>query len=97
MFGYSKESFGCIITDIEDNIAYVELSDNDGDKSCMEIPKEDLEKFNITLKKGNVFNFIHKSFLGWEKISFKPVVVESYTRKEINATRKKYEEKYKDV
>ncbi len=97
MFGYSKEKFGCIITDIEDNIIHVELSDNDGDLATMEIPKEDLERFNITLKKGNVFNFIHKSFLGWEKISFKPVVVQSYTKKEIDATRKKYEEKYGDI
>lgn len=97
MFGCKKEKFNCLITDIENKIAYVELSDQDGKKSFMEIPKEDLERFNITFKKGNVFKFILKQFLRWEKIVFKPIVTKVYTQKEINTTIKYYKEKYGDI
>lgn len=97
MFGYSKDQFDCLITNIEDDIAFVVVADEDGEKSFMEIPREDLENFDITFKEGNVFNFILKQFLGWEKVIFKPVVVKSYTAEEIKAKRKYYEEKYGDV
>ncbi len=97
MFGYSKESFSCVINRFEDNIAHIELTDSNGDKSFMEIPKEDLEKFNITFKQGNIFKFILKQFLGWEKTIFKPIVIKSLTEKEIETTIKYYEERYGDV
>lgn len=97
MIGYSKETFGCLITDIKDDIADVELSDKDGEKSFMEIPRKDLESCGITLKEGNIFKFILKNFLGWEKIIFKRIVTQSYTAEEIEVKRKYYEEKYGDV
>lgn len=97
MFGYSKEIFGCIITRIEDDIAHVQLNDKNGERSFMEIPREDFDRFNITFKEGNVFNFILKQFFEWEKIILKPVVVKRFTAEEIEAKRKYYEEKYGDV
>ena len=37
MLGYSKDKFGCFITDIEDDRAFITLCDKDGEKSYMEI------------------------------------------------------------
>jgi hypothetical protein len=97
MFGYSKDKFDCLITHTEDNIAFVELADKDGEMSFMEIPKEDLEQSNITFKAGMLFEFILQQFFGWEKIKFVPIERKIYTQEEIDEKLKYYEEKYGDV
>jgi hypothetical protein len=97
MLGYSKEKFDCIIGYIENSIAYVELTDKDGEKSFMEIPKGDLKTYNVIFKVGSRFIFVLRQFLGWEKIRFKPLVLRTYTKEQIEETRKYYEEQYGDV
>jgi hypothetical protein len=97
MFGYSKDKFGCWITRIEDDIAYVTVCDPAGEKSYMDIPIKDLKDKNITCKVGTIFIFILKSFFGFEKISFEPTMDTAITKKDVEKLRKKYEEKYGDV
>jgi len=82
---------------IEKDMASVDVIDKDGEKSFMEIPKDDFEKFKIEFKPGIIFSFILKQFLGWEKLVFKPVKRTPISRDEWDKTLKYYEEKYGDV
>jgi hypothetical protein len=97
VFGYSKDKFGCWITNIEDNIAFVTLCDKEGEKSYMEIPIKDLEDNNVTCKIGSIFCFTTKTLFGFEKISFKPTLNTVITKEDVEKLRKKYEKKYGDV
>lgn len=98
MFGYKKEIFECCITHVDNNIAFVVLTNLDTDEiSTMEIPKEDLYKFNINFKERIVFNLTFKYFLGWEKIYMEPIVSKIYAKEEFENICKKYEEKYRTV
>ena len=97
MLGYSKDTFNCLITHTENEIAYVDLADKNGEKSFMEIPFGDLKNRNIECKAGIMFSFTQKCFLGWEKLIFTPIKRKIYTKEEIEAKRKYYEEKYGDI
>ena len=97
MLGYNKYKFDCLITRTEDNIAYVELADKDGEISFMEIAFDILEGNKIECKSGILFKFTLKQFFGWEKCEFTPIERKTYTQEEIEAKRKYYEEKYGDV
>lgn len=97
MFGYSRNKFGCFITSIEENIAYVTLCDKDGEKSFMEIPVEDLEDNNILCETGVIFRFFVTQLLGWEKISFVSSTKPIMPFEEVKKLRKCYEEKYGDI
>jgi len=97
MFGYKKDKFGCWITRVEDDIAYVTVCDPAGEKSYMDIPIKDLKDKNITCKVGTIFIFIIQSVFGFEKISFEPTMDTVITKKDVEKIRKEYEEKYGDV
>ena len=98
MFGYHKEKFGCFITNIEDNIVYADLC-NDNKRFNMGILLEDLEKRKIKCKVGTIFTAIYKSSIWshWAIFIFNPSKKLSYTKREIEEVRKYYEEKYGDV
>lgn len=97
MLGYSKEKFECFITRTEEEIAYVDLADKDGEQSFMEIPFELLKGNKIECKAGILFSFVLKTFFGWEKLAFIPIKRRIWTKEEIEAKRKYYEEKYGDI
>jgi len=97
MFGFSREKFSGLITRTEDNIAFVDVADKDGEKSFMEIPKEDLEQSKILFKAGILFDFTLTQFCGWERINFIPHERKIYTKEEIEAKQKYYAEKYGDI
>lgn len=98
MFGYSKDSFGCSIGYVKNGIAFVEVTDKDGDKSFMEIDKGDLIAAKIIVSVGTIFSFTLKNFLGWEKITFKPIKRgRKITREEVDRILKKYEDRYGDL
>ena len=97
MFGYSKETYGCFITYIEKDTAYVKIIDEDGEISYMDILLKDLLPSGIQPKVGTIFQFIHTTFLNWEKVVFKKVPKKIITNEEIQESLKKYQEKYGDV
>jgi hypothetical protein len=97
MLGYSFDKFGCFITNIEDDIAFVTLCGKDDDKSYMEIPIDDLKDNGIVCKPGMIFRLTATQFLGWQKICFIPLPKVPVTLEEIKKLRKDYAEKYGDV
>lgn len=97
MLGYHREKYGCFIRNIEKDIAYVDIIDENGETSFMDISLKDLLSSRIQPKVGTIFQFIHTTFLNWEKIVFKKVPKKIATNKEIQKMLKDYEEKYGDV
>ena len=99
MLGFYKEKFECLITNIVDDVAFVHLHST-GEKleeSYMEIPFEDLEKYKINCKIGELFTAIFRKWKDWEKMTFIPLVRESVTQKEFDDLKKYHEDKYGDV
>lgn len=98
MFGYSKDKFGCFITNIEDDIASITLCDKDGGKSYMDIPIDDLEASGVVCVTGKIFRLIVTQLIGWQKISLIPITkTKKFSLEEIRKLRDYYEEKYGDV
>ena len=98
MLGYSKDKFGCFITNIEDDIASITLCDKNGEKSYMDIPIYDLEASGVVCEAGKIFRLIVTQLIGWQKISFIPVTkTNKFSLEEVRKLRDYYEEKYGDV
>lgn len=91
------ESFECFITEIDDDVAYVTLVDDVGEKSYMEIPIEDLKKNKIEHKPGTIFSFLFKRRGEWEAVELSPIKRSPMTRSEIDDLLNYYKEKYGDV
>ncbi len=94
---YSKLEFDAYIFKVEEDIAYVQAVDDDGEKSYLEIPIEDLEDNNIECKAGVIFHIIHKTLGKWEKIEFVPSKKVVVTQREVDKMIEGFREKYKDV
>ena len=94
---YSKSKFDAYIFKVEDDIAYVQVVDDDGEKSYMEIPSEVLEGDNIKFKTGVIFHITHKRLGKWEKIEMFPSKKAVVTQREVDKILEGYREKYKDV
>jgi len=91
------ELFEGFITALENNIASVTLVDDSGEKSYMEIPCEDLQKFKIECKAGALFSFSLKRRGDWESVELAPTHRPPMTRAELDKLLDYYEEKYGDV
>ena len=91
------ESFECFITEIDDDVAYVTLVDDVGEKSYMEIPVEDLKKNKIEHKPGAIFSFLFKRRGEWEAVELSPIERSPMKRSEIDDLINYYKEKYGDV
>lgn len=91
------ESFECFITEIDDDVAYVTLIDDVGEKSYMEIPLEDLKKNKIEHEPGTIFSFLFKRRGEWESVELSPIKRSQMTRSEIEDILNYYKEKYGDV
>jgi len=98
MFGFKKENFGCFITEIEDDIAYITLC-NDDKKFYMGILLKDLKNRKIECKVGTIFTAVYKelSWLKWSVFIFSPSERPSYTKEEIEAVQKYYEDRYGEI
>lgn len=97
MFGYNKESFECLIRNIENDVAFVDMIDEEDETSYIEIPKEDFDKFKIEFKAGNMFYLILKYFMGWEKCTMTPIKRKLISKEESGKLTKYYEKKYRSV
>jgi len=91
------ESFECFITEIDDDVAFVTLVDDIGEKSYMEIPLEDLKKNKIEHKPGTIFSFLFKRRGEWEAVELSPIKRSPMTRSELENLLNYYKEKYGDV
>jgi hypothetical protein len=91
------ESFEGFITKIEDNLAFVTLVDDAGEKSYMEIPIEDIQRDKIECKLGIIFSFLLRRRGNWEKVEFSPIQRPSMTKAKIDELINYYKEKYGDV
>lgn len=97
MFGYNYDKFGCFITNIEDDIAFVTLCSKNDDNSYMEIPVETLEDSKIKCEPGTLFRTTVTLLFGWQKVSFIPLPKLPVTLEELKKLKKHYEEKYGNV
>lgn len=97
MFGYSKEKFEGWITRIKDEVAWVDIVDDDGKKSYMEIPVKVLKDKRIKTKPGVIFSMFFKSWFRWEWFVFSPIKQKHMPEEEFDALYKYYEDKYGDV
>lgn len=91
------ESFEGFITEIDDDVAFVTLVDDVGEKSYMEIPLGDLKKSKIEHKPGTIFSFLFKRRGEWEAVELSPIKRSPMTRSELENLLDYYKEKYGDV
>lgn len=91
------ESFEGLITDIEDNVAFVTLVGESESESYMEIPCGDLQKYEIECKEGIIFSLLLKHRGDWEKVEFARTERPPMMKSEFDDLLKYYEEKYGDV
>ena len=97
MLGFKNLKFEGWITNIENDIAFINVVDFDGERSTMEISKKELVDSNIDFKSGTIFSITLKQYWGVEKLVFKPIKKPSMSKEEFDEMMDYYEKEYGDI